>query len=64
MTTAAVAHLADEAVVRSVLHARRAELERAVNELEFEIRTLCEKQRRALALARQIEELICEGEGA
>lgn len=42
----------------SELRLRRAALTAAVNELELQIRQLCEKQNRALALAHQIEELI------
>lgn len=49
---------ADRAIALSVLQSRRAQLERAINELEFDIRELCEKQKCALALVHQIEELI------
>lgn len=48
----------------SDLRLRRAALNAAVNELELQIRQLCEKQQRALALAHQIEELIAEERGS
>lgn len=58
--TRTLLEIEDQVVARSILRTRRAELERAINELEFDIRELCEKQKRALTLVHQIEELITE----
>lgn len=49
---------ATRSIALNSLHARRAELERVVNELELEIRMLCQKQSRVLSLVHAIEEVL------